>query len=127
MKSPQRCPWSGDDPLYRRYHDEEWGVPVHDDTRLFEFIVLEGAQAGLAWITVLRKRETYRRLFNGFNPSEVARYDSSRIERLLTDPGIIRNRKKVESAVKNARACLALQRECLPEPGEVMAAQAPDH
>lgn len=106
-----RCAWAGSDPLYVRYHDEEWGVPVHDDRRLFEFLILEGAQAGLSWITILRKREAYREAFDDFDPRRVARYDGRRIERLLKNPGIVRNRLKIESTVTNARAFLAVQRE----------------
>ena len=106
---PPRCQWVSDDPLYQRYHDEEWGVPCRDDRQLFELLILEGAQAGLSWITVLRKRENYRRLFDGFDPEKVARYDQTRIEALLTEPGIIRNRLKVNAAVTNAQAYLALQ------------------
>jgi len=106
-----RCDWAGTDPLYVAYHDEEWGVPVHDDRKLFEFLVLEGAQAGLAWITILRKRDAYRRAFADFEPSKVARFDARKVERLLGDPGIVRNRLKVGSAVRNARAFLALQKE----------------
>jgi DNA-3-methyladenine glycosylase I len=104
-----RCAWCGDDPLYLRYHDEEWGVPVHDEHRHFEFLILEGAQAGLSWLTILRKREHYRKVFADFDPARVARYDRRRIERLLQDPGIVRNRLKVEAAVRNARAFLAVQ------------------
>lgn len=104
-----RCKWAGDDPLLIRYHDEEWGVPVHDDRRLFEMIVLEGAQAGLSWMTVLRKREGYRRAFDGFDPRAVARYGPKEVARLLGDEGIIRNRLKVESTISNARAVLELQ------------------
>jgi len=100
-----------DDPHCRPYHDEEWGVPVHDDVRLFEMLVLEGAQAGLSWITVLRRREGYRKAFDGFDPGKVAGYDEKRIEELLQDEGIIRNRRKVESAVRNARAFLEVQEE----------------
>lgn len=103
------CPWCGDDPLYRRYHDEEWGVPVHDDHRLFEYLTLEGAQAGLSWITILRKRAHYRKVFEGFDPARVARFTPRRVEKLLADPGIVRNRLKVESTVSNARAFLELQ------------------
>jgi DNA-3-methyladenine glycosylase I len=99
-----RCWWCGDLPLYCEYHDREWGVPVHDDRRLFEFLVLEGAQAGLSWLTILRKREAYRKAFAGFDPGRVARYSSPQIERLLQNPGIVRNRLKLESAVRNARA-----------------------
>ena len=105
----ERCPWCGHDPLYVAYHDTEWGVPVHDDRALFEFLLLEGAQAGLAWITVLRKREGYRLAFEGFDPEAVARFDEMRVERLLTDDGIIRNRLKVRSAVTNARSFIAVQ------------------
>jgi DNA-3-methyladenine glycosylase I len=102
----RRCAWVGDDPLSRRYHDREWGVPVRRDRRLFEMLILEGAQAGLSWITVLRKRERYREVFAGFDPQKVARFDRRRVERLLADPGIIRNRLKVEAAIGNARAFL---------------------
>jgi DNA-3-methyladenine glycosylase I len=107
-----RCAWPGADPLYVAYHDEEWGVPVHEDRRHFEFLVLDGAQAGLSWITVLRKRENYRKAFSDFDPAKVARFDRRRIERLLVNPGIIRNRAKVEGAVASARAFLAVQKEC---------------
>ncbi|HYC00490.1 MAG TPA: DNA-3-methyladenine glycosylase I [Candidatus Limnocylindrales bacterium] len=110
-KEKIRCDWCGSDPLYRQYHDEEWGVPVHDDATLFEFLVLEGAQAGLSWITILRKREAYRRAFAGFDAGKVARFTPARVEKLLQDPGIVRNRLKVESAVKNARAFLKVQEE----------------
>lgn len=103
-----RCGWCGVDPLYVRYHDEEWGVPLHDDRRLFEFLVLEGAQAGLSWITILRKRENYRRAFAGFCPERVARFSGRDVARLLRDPGVVRNRAKVEAAVGNARAFLAV-------------------
>lgn len=106
-----RCAWAGDDPLYRRYHDEEWGVPCRDERKLFELLILEGAQAGLSWITILRKRENYRRLFDGFDANKIARYDRRKIEALLADPGIVRNRLKVEATVTNARAFLELQRE----------------
>ena len=108
----QRCAWAGtDDPLMLRYHDREWGVPVHDDHKLFEFLVLEGAQAGLSWSIVLKKREGYRRAFSQFDPEKVARYTDKRIERLILDPGIIRNRMKIEAAVNNARAFLRVQEE----------------
>ncbi len=107
----KRCGWAGTDPLYVSYHDEEWGVPVREDRKLFEFLLLEGAQAGLSWITILRKRENYRRAFAGFDPSKVARFDRRKVERLLKDEGIVRNRLKVESSVKNARAFLEIQRE----------------
>lgn len=106
-----RCEWAGSDPLYIKYHDEEWGVPVHDDRQFFEMLILEGAQAGLSWITILRKRERYRTVFAGFDPRKVARFDAARVTRLLTDPGIVRNRLKVAGAVKNARAFLEIQRE----------------
>jgi DNA-3-methyladenine glycosylase I len=113
MKGPasrKRCDWAGSDPLYASYHDEEWGVPLHDDRRLFELLVLEGAQAGLSWITILRKRESYRRAFDRFDPCKVARYDRRKTESLLRDPGIVRNRAKVEGAVRSARAFLELIR-----------------
>lgn len=103
-----RCPWCGTDPLYVAYHDMEWGVPCHDESRLFEFLVLEGAQAGLSWITVLRKRENYRRAFAGFDPQRVARFGPRDVERLMADSGIVRNRAKIESAIDNARATCAL-------------------
>ena len=107
-----RCDWvPADDPLYVAYHDEEWGVPEHDDRKLFELLVLEGAQAGLSWSTILRKRDGYRRLFAGFDPEAVARFDDRRVEELLADPAIVRNRLKVESAVANARAVLEAQDE----------------
>lgn len=107
-----RCGWATEaDPLLVAYHDEEWGVPSHDDRHLFELVVLEGAQAGLSWETILRKREGYRRAFDGFDPRAVARFDRRRIERLLRDPAIVRNRAKVESAVTNARATIDVQEE----------------
>ncbi len=108
----KRCSWCGIDALYIAYHDEEWGVPVRDDPTLFEFLVLEGAQAGLAWITVLRKREGYRRLFDGFDAGKIARYSDAKLEKLLTDPAIIRNRLKVFGARTNARAFLKVQEDC---------------
>lgn len=104
-----RCGWCGDDPLYIQYHDEEWGVPQHDDRRLFEMLILEGAQAGLSWLTILRKRPHYRRAFDNFDPERIARYDDARIAALLADPGIVRNRLKVTAAVANARAWLAVR------------------
>lgn len=107
----ERCGWCGTDPLYVAYHDVEWGVPMRDDGKLFEFLVLEGAQAGLSWSTILRKREGYRVAFDGFDPVKVASYDEDRISQLLADPGIVRNRQKVRSAVSNARAFLAVQQE----------------
>ncbi len=106
-----RCPWCGTDPLYVTYHDAEWGVPQRDDRHLFEMLTLEGAQAGLSWITILRKRENYRQAFAGFDPRKVARFDAARVERLLQDPGIVRNRLKVGSTIDNARAFLAVQKE----------------
>jgi DNA-3-methyladenine glycosylase I len=104
-----RCWWCGDDELYQDYHDLEWGVPVHDDRLLFEFLCLEGAQAGLSWITILRKREHYRRVFDNFDAAKIARYQDEKIATLLQDPGIVRNRLKVNGFVKNARASLELQ------------------
>ncbi len=104
-----RCAWVGDDPLYRDYHDREWGVPVRDARVLFEFLILEGAQAGLSWITVLKKRARYREVFAGFDPERIARYDDAQKALLLADPGIIRNRAKIDATVGNARAWLALQ------------------
>ena len=106
-----RCDWGGAwaDRLYRAYHDEDWGVPIRDDRALYELLCLEGAQAGLAWITVLRKRETYRAAFEGWDPERVARYDETDVARLLADPGIVRNRLKVHAAIENARAVLALR------------------
>ena len=112
--SPQiltRCGWCGSDPLYARYHDLEWGVPIHDDHRLFEFLTLEGAQAGLSWITVLKKREAYRRAFADFDPEIVARFDGQKQAELMTDAGIIRNRLKIASTVSNAQSSLALRAE----------------
>jgi DNA-3-methyladenine glycosylase I len=103
-----RCGWAGSDPLYVRYHDEEWGTPLRDDRRLFEMLVLEGFQAGLSWITILRKRENFRRAFDGFDPERIAAYDDSKIAALLADPGIVRNRAKIEGAIGSARACLDL-------------------
>ena len=111
MTEPTRCAWAGSDPLYQQYHDTEWGIPLHDDRRLFEMLTLEGAQAGLAWITILRKREGYRAAFDGFDPAVVARYDRRRVARLLDNGQIVRNRLKVESAVTNARAFLQVQAE----------------
>ncbi|MFV0276069.1 MAG: DNA-3-methyladenine glycosylase I [Parahaliea sp.] len=107
----QRCAWCTDDPLYIDYHDREWGVPVHDDRTLFEFLLLEGAQAGLSWITVLRKREGYRKLFAGFDPRQVAKLSDAQLEKRLADPAIVRNRLKVFGARTNARAFLAVQEE----------------
>jgi DNA-3-methyladenine glycosylase I len=106
-----RCSWAGDDPMMVAYHDEEWGVAVHDDRLLFEFLVLEGAQAGLSWSTILKKRDNYRAAFDNFEPEKVATYGEDKIGQLLQDPGIIRNRLKIRSAVTNARAVLAIRKE----------------
>ena len=106
-----RCSWCGDDPLYVQYHDEEWGVPVRDDRTLFEFLVLEGAQAGLSWITILRKREGYRELFDDFDAAKIARYSDKRLDKILLDSRVVRNRLKVYGTRKNARAFLAVQAE----------------
>ncbi len=107
----KRCSWAGDDPLYVAYHDGEWGVPVHDDRTLFELLILEGAQAGLSWITILKKRENYREAFDGFDPVRIARYRPARIEKLMGNAGIVRNRLKIGSAVTNAKAFLAVEKE----------------
>jgi DNA-3-methyladenine glycosylase I len=107
----QRCAWAGEDALYRQYHDTEWGVPLHDDRRLFEFLILEGAQAGLSWITILRKRENYRAAFDDFDAKRIAAYDANKIESLLQDAGIVRNRLKLAAAVVNARKFLDVQNE----------------
>ena len=106
-----RCQWCGDDPLYIHYHDTEWGVPVHDDQKLFEFLILEGAQAGLSWLTILKKRENYRRAFDQFDPVKVSGYNQRKISSLLKNTGIVRNRLKISSAVTNARAMLDVQSE----------------
>ncbi|HEX3026094.1 MAG TPA: DNA-3-methyladenine glycosylase I [Clostridia bacterium] len=106
-----RCGWCESDDLYRKYHDEEWGTPLHDDRKLFEFLVLESAQAGLSWLTVLKKRENYRRAYDDFDFEKVARYDEKKIDSLLQDPGIIRNRRKVESSINNAQRFLEIRRE----------------
>lgn len=106
-----RCPWATSDPLYLLYHDREWGRPVHDDRKLFEMLILEGAQAGLSWITILKKRENYRKVFDRFDPLKVSRYSKSKIRSLLKNPGIVRNRLKIESAVTNAHAFLKIQKE----------------
>ena len=107
----ERCPWCGDDPLYQRYHDEEWGVPQYDSRTLFEFLILEGAQAGLSWITVLRKREHYRQVFDNFDVEKIAQYDEQKVAALLADPGIIRNRLKVAAAIGNAQAYLKMEED----------------
>ena len=109
MKS--RCSWCGDDPLYVEYHDKEWGVPVHDDTILFEFLILEGAQAGLSWITILKKRENYRKAFDNFDYRKIAKYSDEDVERLMKNEGIVRNRRKIESTVKNAIGFMEIQKE----------------
>lgn len=110
-KGKVRCQWCEGDPLYVRYHDTEWGVPIRDDRKLFEFLVLDGAQAGLSWLTILKKRANYRSAFDHFDPVKISRYGDSKISSLLSDPGIVRNRKKVQSAIANARAMLAVQSE----------------
>jgi DNA-3-methyladenine glycosylase I len=106
-----RCPWCGTDPLYVRYHDEEWGSPLHDEDKHFEFLLLETQQAGLSWITILRKREAYREAFAGFDPGKVARFGQARVEKLMGNPGIIKNRRKIEASISNAKAFLAIQEE----------------
>ncbi len=111
MKNTTRCQWSGSDPIYVKYHDTEWGVPVYNDRKLFEFLILEGAQAGLSWITILKRRQGYKKAFANFDPKKVARFDKKKIKTLLKDPGIIRNRLKVEAAVNNAQRFLEVQKE----------------
>jgi len=106
-----RCEWSGTDPLYLKYHDDEWGVPLHDDQDLFELLILEGAQAGLSWLTILKKRDNYRKAFHGFDPQKIAGYTATDVQRLLADPGIVRNSRKIESAIRNARGVLAIREE----------------
>ncbi len=110
-KEKIRCPWCGKDPLYVKYHDEEWGVPVHDDRKHFEFLVLESAQAGLSWLTVLRKRENYRKALDGFDAQKIARYDEKKLEELLLNPGIIRNRLKLKATISNAQKFLEVAKE----------------
>ncbi|MCP5063583.1 MAG: DNA-3-methyladenine glycosylase I [Ignavibacteriae bacterium] len=110
-KSTNRCEWCGTDPLYVKYHDEDWGVPVYDDRKLFEFLILEGAQAGLSWITILKKRENYKNLFDDFDVIKVSKYSEKKIAKLLENPGIIRNKLKVNSTVTNAQAFIKLQKE----------------
>lgn len=107
----KRCKWCGNDPLYIAYHDAEWGIPIHDDRLLFEFLILEGAQAGLSWLTILKKRENYRKAFHSFDYETIANYSQYDIDRLLADPGIVRNRIKIESAIKNARGVIKIQEE----------------
>jgi len=109
--SLRRCGWVNDDPLIIEYHDKEWGVSTHDDQMLFEFLILEGAQAGLSWTTILRKRENYRRAFDNFVPAEVASYDMKKVKELLADPSIVRNRRKITAAIDNAKAFLKIQKE----------------
>jgi len=111
MREKIRCTWAGDLPIYQDYHDNEWGRPVHDDRRLFEMLILEGAQAGLSWITVLKKREAYRLAFDGFDPNIVARYDEAKIEALMANSGLIRNRLKLNAAVTNAKRFLDVQKQ----------------
>jgi DNA-3-methyladenine glycosylase I len=111
MADLYRCAWAGADPQMVAYHDEEWGVPLHDDRGLFEFLILEGAQAGLSWSTILKKRQHYRAALDGFDPHRVARYDARKVAQLLANPGLVRNRLKIESAIQNARAFLAIQEE----------------
>jgi DNA-3-methyladenine glycosylase I len=111
MQEPKRCLWAGNDPLYCRYHDREWGVPVTSDRRLFEMLILEGAQAGLSWITILRKRPHYRKAFDNFDPALIARYNRRKVTALMNDAGIVRNRLKIESTIGNARAYLALRED----------------
>ena len=111
MLKKQRCEWCGKIPIYVKYHDEEWGVPVHDDNKLFEMLILEGAQAGLSWLTVLKKRENYRKAFDNFNPEIIADYNQEKIDELLNNKGIIRNRLKITSAIKNAKVFLSIQKE----------------
>ena len=109
MNEKRRCKWCGDDPLYVAYHDEEWGVPLHDDRRLFEMLLLEGAQAGLSWITILRKRENYRAAFHDFDPERIARFTPRDLDRLAQNAGIVRNRLKIAASVANAKAYLAIK------------------
>src|SRR5690349_20565747 len=109
--NPKRCPWAGDDPLYIAYHDKEWGVPTHDDRRLFEMLVLEGAQAGLSWITILRKRENYRRAFANWDAKKIARFGEKDAARLMSDAGIVRNRLKISATIDNAKVFLKVRDE----------------
>lgn len=111
VSSVNRCPWPGQDPLYIQYHDEEWGLPLHDELRLFEMLILEGAQAGLSWITILRKRAAYREAFDGFAPEKVAAYGEDKVQELLANPGIVRNQLKIRAAISNAQAFLRVQEE----------------
>lgn len=111
MHLETRCKWVTDDPVYIEYHDKEWGVPVHDDRQLFEFLILEGAQAGLSWITILKKRENYRKAFDNFDPEKVALYDEEKVQELIMNEGIIRNRRKIEASIINAKAFLKIKEE----------------
>jgi DNA-3-methyladenine glycosylase I len=111
LKQPNRCPWPGDDPHYLAYHDTEWGVPVRDDRALFEKLLLDGFQAGLSWITILRKRPHYIKVYDGFRPEKIARYSPKKLESLMADPGIVRNRAKIQASVANARAYLEIMEE----------------
>jgi len=111
MSDKIRCSWCGDLPIYVDYHDNEWGRPVHDDNRLFEMLILEGAQAGLSWLTILKKRENYRKAFDGFNPHIVARYDDAKVQELLENPGIVRNKLKINAAIANAKAVVKIIEE----------------
>ncbi len=106
-----RCVWCGNDPLYIKYHDEEWGVPLHDDRKLFEMLNLEGAQAGLSWITILRKRKNYKKAFDNFNPKRIVEYDAKKVKQLLANEGIVRNRLKIAATISNAKAFLEIQKE----------------
>ena len=109
MKEVHRCEWAGTDPIYIEYHDKEWGIPVHNDIKLFEMLILEGMQAGLSWITILKKREAFREAFDGFDPDKVAFYKTDKVEELMKNKGIIRNRRKIEAAIQNARLFLVIQ------------------
>ena len=111
MSKKIRCEWCGDTPIYVDYHDNEWGRPVHDDNKLFEMLILEGAQAGLSWLTILKKRDNYRAAFDGFDPAKVALYDATKVEELMQNPGIVRNRMKINAAIANAKAVLKIQEE----------------
>lgn len=111
MKILHRCPWAGNDPLYQQYHDKEWGIPVHNDRKLFEMLILEGAQAGLSWITILRKREHYRKAFDHFDAKKIAQYNNRNIEALMNNEGIVRNRLKITAAIINAKSFLEVQKE----------------
>jgi DNA-3-methyladenine glycosylase I len=111
VRSKTRCAWVNSDPIYIAYHDCEWGVPVHDDRRLFEFLILEGAQAGLSWLTILKKRENYRKAFDQFNAKKIAKYDARKVRQLLSDQGIVRNKLKITATIQNAKAFLAIQKE----------------